>query len=1600
MSSDRANSTVEEHPSTTRTEFYSAPNTTGLGPDGNPIPPVSDVAPRQQSRPGSSVSRAASNDNARYHEPTAPTMTLMRGADGVAFAIDNNGVRFGINSPTPGARNYEPGSTPSHVDEAVPIHHSTLFPQGSDAGEVSTESVLSESTPQEGTAVEYPELELDIDPELLNNDQIAQLNAIRGHMGTTQSRLLATTALMAETTTTTEMIQEDLIVFRAETVSRIDSLRNEVHTQRSRLNRCLDDNLRILRDTGASSAQIQNILRTMSKTTSSKGRAPMATSVAMQSIVHSKETLPDEVRTSMYATIPPRTSDESAEDFEKRAHAVLRAKENAHAAFPLPKDITEASATSTNVQDARKAPNVQNPDHLHRAARFGVLPSAEEYQSVGSASRAGIAQQISHARKWRGAREMNQMNPMQDVPVVMNNSASAYVSGREGVNKDLLTAFTDNAVDSIRELIENKLGNRLELPSNVRTPKVAEPVKYRGEDDHDYFMVVFLEKLIGWLMAGNYGGDDLDAYRVVLLQSYLEGEAHRWYVSEVNEYSKIHRGETPEFADVLCALYQRFVKSSSAQRATRAFDNVQYDPKRGPEKLHTDLTDKARQMVEAPSALAIRHRFMNLIPKWISKDMKIRRGLTAEFASLEGLRVHARQMWEADLAIKEEEAAATSALAASGTPPPPPFRARRDRNQAEDRRPGRAEQPKREYGKSDANPGHARESRESDRLPRSDNAPRSSNTKTCYSCGGNHYARDKECPNYSEAHVKHHDKARVQAHRVLESFSDEDTQSEDYTSTEESESNHENESPDLDDLLAAAQQEEVRLAAMRDRPHVRYYAMRIVTEDEESVPEDTEDDESSVTTESLTDTMGSEHSAEPAETLPRLGNYNPGPACVVCRECALVIRQVAATEANGLLTDHEYTVCEHLANVGIASDVPDSPSLNGSDHSESCTNDRVPEADVAPSPADFDGIPLNHLGDPDFEPGTIIDITEPASMYPSSAEEEVQMHDRTRTQSGLRPLTALEYDVNLRWLRRFRIYPDPEEDAMLNEYIERSDAELRTHPTYGPLARARDVLEEMTLARQDEARVANRGPFTPFSLSPELTRAATELGYRSRAHRLRLQAQDRLAQSVVTRRLAQQANERMGRITAEIRDPLLSGRTEELWEQARHENMELSGRVSYALTRLQDEREALIREAHEAESDAANTERIDALLGRTWTHTPTVVNDRGGPISVTTPPNWPPARLNLTVEGQENLGALPLDEAQLWADSLPFSSSDLADLREAAVTGSPVVDNDTATEPGDQGEDPDSEEEYNRQAGTGYTWAQEQARHDQAVDDAQPRSWLWASEMAHRFEYHRASRLVDDETSSSEATTISGLPSTTRPTTSEDTVHAQPTDEIILKSVRMHGPREAEQVLTLVDHSGNVYWKSVELPQHHYLHPNFRQEHEDALETAIRARRQQLDDPYYEGTEYTSWVASTEGHDRRGARLIEDPRSDCATQGTQYDTVRLRRKIDIEEIDEEEDLSARLPADHPFVLECESVFSGNPPLPDEAQEPERRSAPAHPEPTTPLSESEESDEEYYDAEDLACPYCDSPQEAEPPPPTPAPPVRNDGITCQTSPPTQ
>ncbi|KAJ7870102.1 hypothetical protein B0H14DRAFT_2571518 [Mycena olivaceomarginata] len=258
------------------------------------------------------------------------------------------------------------------------------------------------SIPKQPANGSYPPLALDIDPDTLSSSQMSQLNASRGHLGTAHSRVIAATALVAEQQAATETMHDSIQDLRGEMLSRVDSLRNEVNSRRSRLNRVIDDNLRIVLETGASGSQIKNLLHTMSQNggVHRVDRPPPA--IVEVPVVAPQESIPANVRAAVDSTVTPRTVWESRDEFERRAHGVLRAKENALAAFPLPKDSS----------------SVPMGPHV---AQF--VPPASTYESIGSASRAHLRFDETRAvGQLRKARVLDKNDRRtRSTPVAMNN---------------------------------------------------------------------------------------------------------------------------------------------------------------------------------------------------------------------------------------------------------------------------------------------------------------------------------------------------------------------------------------------------------------------------------------------------------------------------------------------------------------------------------------------------------------------------------------------------------------------------------------------------------------------------------------------------------------------------------------------------------------------------------------------------------------------------------------------------------------------------------------------------------------------------------------------------------------------------------------------------------------------------------------------------------------------------------------------------------------------------------------------------------------------------------------------------------------------------
>ncbi|KAJ7625122.1 hypothetical protein DFH06DRAFT_1142425 [Mycena polygramma] len=1352
-----------ENTSRATAEFYSAHS----GPDQPAVESTNDSTAHG---PGSSSDVALQAAEFHFPGPLSSTrrassasraqvkVVMHRDERGNPFLVDREGYTVRL---TQSAMGRSATSSSEDNNSGVPMHPHSLFglqaatssPPPRAYHQVSPPPVAYESMLGPEAAISHPPLDLDIDPDILTGEQIGQLNAIRAHLGTANTRLTASTAIIAEQQAATEDIHDAIQVARLEAVSRLDSLKDEVNSQRARLNRCLDDNLRTLKDNGASTSQVNELLEILNR---NQGAHRLPRIVPHENITASMASvpLPSEVLSSVGAVIPPRAPHETADDFERRADAVLRTKEKVHQAFPLPALPRSDEQDLRRERDRERDPLTQHHTILNSRHPASVVRSRREIERLEGLRPPGI----SHARFEDGISSIS-MRDQGGLGASISGYHSAVVDGR-----DVMNDFADDMSDIIRTTIEHRIGKRIELPPHVRPAKIDNRARYGGQDDHEVFMTT-LEKFLGWMRTCGYGGPELDTYRISLLSGvFLEGDALQWFTTEVDNPRYPGRNQL-DFTEIICALHRRYVKSASAQRATRAFEAVRYDPATGPEKFMSNMILRGQAMVEMPSDFLLKDRFLKGIPNWLSKELKMRRGVTSEFTGLAFIRQNARQLWESDLAMRDEEASKAKspvpfvARPSTNTPRTTPYRTNDTSRTARPVPPAAPTAPR---------PTPTRETP----VVRREN-------KGCFTCGGtDHFAKDRSCPRYSERDITR-ERPRVAAQRVEESYSDEDRGPfSDYENEEAllSEEEDPQASPDLDDLIAAADERDQRFGAMRAPLH--YYSMRIVEDDNQDSAEDTA--ESGAPLAEIPGLLSPLRDTSPLpETIP-LGNYNPGPLCVVCHGCSLVIRRVPATPENGLPVDGEYTVCEHLRNVGLDPAwvaLPASPRITsvplppvsetdgGADTeppfdpasriNRASTRDLVFRGYPANPPpfrtVNADGDLLNEMGDPDLPSGVLIDVTNiPDDGQFQSAEEEVAAFDQEHRLRGLRPYTAHEYDVNVRHLRRYRFYEDQDgaEAQRLRNWSEYQNEQLREDPDFGAQFRAREAITVETDACLAEGRINLHGAGVSYEAEPAQLVLQSELGDRALLHHLTMQWQYRRTASIRTRRLLDEAEQRYEEIQRELdleHEPI----ADRLWIRARTHNIHLSARLSYHLAELKGIIESLEMER------AVERGRLEMLT-------------QSEDIAEATP--------------------IPDDEALFW-DALPIQFS----TEELLTT--PLPDTAPDGNPGQRSEDSFASGRIESIPNLNIPAERPADEHNVLVEESYDATLLNAP------------------------------------------VQPSDTDEIIVRSVIMTGTNEAERADIMVDRHNNVYVRTSELPDHHYLNPSFRPIHEAAMDTARVERR-------------------------------------------------------------------------------------------------------------------------------------------------------------------
>ncbi|KAJ6469785.1 hypothetical protein C8R47DRAFT_1077932 [Mycena vitilis] len=608
-----------------------------------------------------------------------------------------------------------------------------------------------------------------------------QYAAVRAMLTTGRTALLSTSALVAGQLGSLEENTAAIERVRKDTEVSLQALHRRVLTQETQVEQTLSENVRILRAFGSTEEQLEQLTRSMAVVNhrhSPKPEIPLLPKSALRSVSPLSE-----FQGETDSVLPPRGPAETADAFYRRGTGVVNRNERTATAF------TVNPTAYPNAPSASAA-------HFAKNARF---------EDVGSISTAHRAPYTTYTGS--GLR-----------PGVGNVSA-VTTSGPEmgNINANHAETFHQDQEKLIRRIAHREIGEALNLPSYIRSVKVDAPPKYKGDDDLDIFMK-FVELQCTWMRSQMICGYEpsVDKYRTSILKGNLEGQALDWFILNIsNPHFEPERELT--FTETLCALHQRFITSSNAQRATRAFDAVRFDLATGPDAFAEQLLRRAHLMRHVPDEFAINQRFIAGLPRDVRYKMKVDKEMTAEYTPFSILRQTARHLCR----TMNEDSHSTN----GNTRPSVPTKASTPAVHLAPRRnpaPSPVVNPTTTYSHPTRTTG--------------------TDERTCYKCGAvGHIAANPKCPKYNDPAIV--PGARVGAQRVLESYADGSYPDDEYAGVEaqpdegdgdyeglwggaqyQPEEDDPNVAPDMADLAALTDTEEpVRVGALR----AQYYSMRI-----------------------------------------------------------------------------------------------------------------------------------------------------------------------------------------------------------------------------------------------------------------------------------------------------------------------------------------------------------------------------------------------------------------------------------------------------------------------------------------------------------------------------------------------------------------------------------------------------------------------------------------------------------------------------------------------------------------------------------------------------------------------------------------------------
>lgn len=193
----------------------------------------------------------------------------------------------------------------------------------------------------------------------------------------------------------------------------------------------------------------------------------------------------------------------------------------------------------------------------------------------------------------------------------------------------------DHELQLIVEMIHHHLDNEVTNSAGVAFAKnlKIEVAQYSGADDPDAFhtfMMKFIRQLRMYKLCGT--STEMEQERILALGQVLRGQAQTWFNAEYDSLRGYTRHRS--FEGMVCALYRRFIHTSSARVANEQYEQCKWSSKDTIGGYYDRLLTAAERLRSMPDAYSLKCKFFYQLPPKIRRQAILQRRVTPEDSTM------------------------------------------------------------------------------------------------------------------------------------------------------------------------------------------------------------------------------------------------------------------------------------------------------------------------------------------------------------------------------------------------------------------------------------------------------------------------------------------------------------------------------------------------------------------------------------------------------------------------------------------------------------------------------------------------------------------------------------------------------------------------------------------------------------------------------------------------------------------------------------------------------------------------------------------------------------------------------------------------------